>query len=70
MRRIDELHLKHPFLGARRPARMLQREGAPPLTSMLGVTGSDVARLYIYGQEYQVWLYGAARPVFVPIRTR
>ena len=27
MRRIDELHLKHPFLGARRLARMLQREG-------------------------------------------
>jgi putative transposase len=27
MRRIDELHLKYPFLGARRLARMLQREG-------------------------------------------
>ena len=27
MRRIDELHLTHPFLGARRLARMLQREG-------------------------------------------
>ncbi len=27
MRRIDELHLEHPFLGARRLARMLQREG-------------------------------------------
>ena len=27
MRRIDELHLQHPFLGARRLARMLQREG-------------------------------------------
>jgi len=27
MRRIDELHLKHPFLGSRRLARMLQREG-------------------------------------------
>ena len=27
MRRIDELHLAHPFLGARRLARMLQREG-------------------------------------------
>jgi putative transposase len=27
MRRIDELHLNHPFLGARRLARMLQREG-------------------------------------------
>ena len=26
-RRIDELHLAHPFLGARRLARMLQREG-------------------------------------------
>ena len=27
MRRLDELHLEHPFLGARRLARMLQREG-------------------------------------------
>ena len=27
MRRLDELHLKYPFLGARRLARMLQREG-------------------------------------------
>jgi putative transposase len=27
MRRIDELHLAHPFLGARRLARMLQRAG-------------------------------------------
>ena len=27
MRRIDELHLAHPFLGARRLARMLRREG-------------------------------------------
>ena len=27
MRRIDELHLEHPFLGARRLAHMLQREG-------------------------------------------
>jgi putative transposase len=27
MRALDELHLKHPFLGARRLARMLQREG-------------------------------------------
>ena len=26
MRRIDELHLAHPFLGARKLARMLQRE--------------------------------------------
>jgi putative transposase len=27
MRRLDELHLAHPFLGARKLARMLQREG-------------------------------------------
>jgi putative transposase len=27
MRRLDELHLKYPFLGARRLGRMLQREG-------------------------------------------
>ena len=27
MRRMDELHLNYPFLGARRLARMLQREG-------------------------------------------
>lgn len=29
MRRLDELHLAHPFLGARRLARVLQREGVP-----------------------------------------
>jgi putative transposase len=29
MRRIDELFLAHPFLGSRRLARMLSREGAP-----------------------------------------
>ena len=28
MRRLDQLHLAHPFLGARKLARMLQREGA------------------------------------------
>ena len=27
MRRLDELHLKHPFLGARRLVQMLLREG-------------------------------------------
>ena len=27
MRRLDELHLAYPFLGARQLARMLQREG-------------------------------------------
>src|SRR3970040_2093371 len=27
MRRIDELHLEHPFLGARKLARMLERYG-------------------------------------------
>jgi putative transposase len=27
MRRLDELHLAHPFLGARKLARLLQREG-------------------------------------------
>ena len=27
MRRMDEMHLTHPFLGARRLARLLQREG-------------------------------------------
>jgi putative transposase len=27
MRRIDELHLEHPFMGARMLRRMLQREG-------------------------------------------
>jgi len=29
MRRIDELFLAHPFLGSRRMARMLSRDGAP-----------------------------------------
>jgi putative transposase len=29
MRRIDQLHLEHPFLGARRLALMLNREGIP-----------------------------------------
>jgi len=27
MRRIDELHLEHPFYGARRLAKQLEREG-------------------------------------------
>src|SRR6266852_3709870 len=27
MRRMDELHIEHPFLGARRMAQLLQREG-------------------------------------------
>ena len=27
MRRIDELHLEHPFLGSRRLVQMLKREG-------------------------------------------
>jgi len=27
MRRIDELHLAHPFLGSRRLTQMLKREG-------------------------------------------
>ena len=27
MRKMDEVHLTHPFLGARRLARLLQREG-------------------------------------------
>ena len=27
MRRIDELHLKHPYYGARRLAKQLEREG-------------------------------------------
>ena len=29
MRRIDELHLEHPYFGSRRLAQMLKREGAP-----------------------------------------
>jgi len=29
MRRIDELHLEHPFMGARRLRRYLLREGLP-----------------------------------------
>jgi putative transposase len=28
MRRIDELHLKHPYYGARRMAKQLRREGS------------------------------------------
>ena len=28
MRRIDELHLEHPFYGARRLSKQLQREGS------------------------------------------
>jgi len=35
MRRIDELHLKHPFYGARRMAKQLRREGV------------DVGRLHV-----------------------
>jgi Integrase core domain len=48
MRRIDELHLKHPFLGARRLARMLQREGF------------DVGRRYV-GKGVRVSMDGKGR---------
>ena len=44
MRQLDELHLTHPFLGARRLARLLQREGVDvgrrhvgTLTSLMGI---------------------------------
>ena len=30
MRRIDELHLEHPFLGSRRLVQMLKRRGPDP----------------------------------------
>jgi len=45
MRRIDELHLAHPFLGARRLARMLQREGVDvgrrPVGSLMRLMGIE-----------------------------
>ena len=45
MRRIDELHLTHPFLGARRLARLLQREnvavGRRHVGTLLGLMGIE-----------------------------
>ena len=53
MRRIDELHLKHPFLGARRLARMLEREGF------------DVGRRHV-GTYSVIMERGAAKPRIYP----
>ena len=45
MRRIDELHLAHPFLGARRLARLLQREdvdvGRRHVGTLMGLMGIE-----------------------------
>jgi putative transposase len=45
MRRLDELHLTHPFLGARRLARLLQREGVAVgrrhVGTLLGLMGIE-----------------------------
>ena len=62
MRRIDELHLKHPFLGARRLARMLQREGIEfgrrhvgTLMQLMGVERFDLIQIHNL-RDWQVHL--------------
>lgn len=65
MRRIDELHLAHPFLGARRLARMLQREGFAAgrrhVGSLMRLMGIEAIyrkqRTSIAGKGHQVYPY-------------
>ena len=60
MRRIDELHLAHPFLGARRLARMLAREGfdvgrrhVGSLMHLMGVEHTKLTYRY-QGRDFRV----------------
>jgi putative transposase len=65
MRRIDELHLAHPFLGARRLARLLQREGFEVgrrhVGSLMRLMGIEAIyrkkRTSIPGKGHQVYPY-------------
>ena len=65
MRRIDELHLAHPFLGARRLARMLQREGVEvgrrhvgTLMHLMGIEAIyRKKRTSIPGQGHKIYPY-------------
>jgi len=65
MRRIDELHLAHPFLGARRLARVLQREGVAVgrrhVGSLMRLMGIEAIyrkrRTSLPGKGHQVYPY-------------
>ena len=65
MRRIDELHLAHPFLGARKLARMLQREGFEVgrrhVSSLMRLMGIEAIyrkkRTSIPGKGHKVYPY-------------
>jgi putative transposase len=65
MRRLDELHLAHPFLGARKLARMLTREGVAVgrrhVGSLMRLMGIEAIyrkrRTSLPGQGHQVYPY-------------
>jgi putative transposase len=65
MRRIDELHLAHPFLGARRLARMLEREGIEVgrrhVGSLMRLMGIEAIyrkkRTSLPGKDHKVYPY-------------
>jgi putative transposase len=65
MRRLDELHLAHPFLGARRLARMLQREcievGRRHVGSLMRLMGIEAIyrkkRTSLPGKGHKVYPY-------------
>ena len=65
MRRIDELHLDYPFLGARRLARLLQREGfavgrrhVGTLLRLMGIeTIYRKRRTSIPGKDHKIYPY-------------
>ena len=65
MRRIDELHLQHPFLGARRLMHMLRREGfkvgrrhVGTLMALMGIEAIyRKKRTSLPGQGHQIYPY-------------
>jgi putative transposase len=65
MRRIDEVHLTHPFLGARRLAHLLQREGVDVgrrhVGTLMGLMGIEVIyrkqRTSLPAQGHRIYPY-------------
>jgi len=65
MRRIDEMHLTHPFLGARRLAHLLQREGVAVgrrhVGTLMGLMGIEAIyrkqRTSVPAQGHQIYPY-------------
>ena len=65
MRRIDEVHLTHPFLGARRLAHLLQREGVDVgrrhVGTLMALMGIEVIyrkkRTSVPAQDHRIYPY-------------